>query len=139
HAVRDNLHRSGRGLAEVRVGGDLALDALAFGAEQIAHGTQLIHDVVDLAQRRPGDALYQHADVFTRALRRRLGSPAPRRDILTNEFADFAFEFTARVDFVVGELTSLRRTTHTVLPHCNRIPSSMRSQTVPLAHATVTS
>jgi hypothetical protein len=45
------------GLAELRIPGNLALDALTFGVEQFTQAFEFGNQVLDFRDRNPGDAL----------------------------------------------------------------------------------
>ena len=79
--VGDHAGRLHRGLAELGVARDLALDALAFGMEQVAQALELGDQILDLGKRGAGDALDQRVDVGdggfrARIERRRIGGGA---------------------------------------------------------------
>src|SRR5216683_4317578 len=57
HIIGDHARGLHRLLAELGVAGDLALDALAFGMQQVAQALELGNQIFDFRQRRSGDAL----------------------------------------------------------------------------------
>ena len=106
--VGDHAGGFHRGLAELGIAGDLALDALAFGMQQVAQAFEFGDQVFDFGERGSGDALDQRVDVVdgglgSRARARRLGaaSSARRRaaqigDVVAHEIADAGFDFRDR-------------------------------------------
>src|SRR5947199_4980813 len=62
----DDAGRLHRGLAELGIAGDLALDALSFRMQQVAQAFQFRDEILDLSQRGSGDALDQRVDVVDR-------------------------------------------------------------------------
>ena len=79
--VGDHPGRFHRGLAELGIAGDFALDALTFGVQQVAQAFQFGNQIFDFRQRRSGDALDQRVDVVDGGLGARLqrGVGAARR------------------------------------------------------------
>ena len=61
--VGDHAGGLHRGLAELGIAGNLALDALAFGVQQVAQAFQFRDQFFDFRQRGAGDALDQRVDV----------------------------------------------------------------------------
>ena len=80
--VGDHARRLHRGLAELGIAGDLALNALAFGMQQVAQAFEFGNQVLDFRQRGSGDALDQRVDVvdggFGAGVERRGVRGAPR-------------------------------------------------------------
>ena len=104
--VGDHAGRFHRGLAELGVAGNLALDALAFGMQQVAQAFQFGDQVFDFRQRGSGDALDQRVDVVDGGLgarlERRLGASACSAraaqigDVVADEIADAGLDFRDR-------------------------------------------
>ena len=92
YGVGDHLGRAQRRLAQFAVAGDFALDAFAFADQEVAQVLQLDDQIVDLLQRRAGDALHQRVDVVDRKFARLRSNPAGGRDVLANELAYLSFE-----------------------------------------------
>src|SRR4051794_4739215 len=95
--VGDHARRLHRGLAELGVAGDLALDALALGMQQVAQALELRDQLLDFRKRSAGDALDQRVDVVDggfrlridrRGVRARDRRPAQIGDIVADEFTD---------------------------------------------------
>ena len=70
--VGDHARRFHRGLAELGIAGDLALDALAFGMQQVAQAFEFRDQLLDFRERGSGDALDQRVDVVDGGLGARL-------------------------------------------------------------------
>src|SRR5690348_10738512 len=131
-ALGDRPDRVGGALAHRRIGGDLALDALALVAEEFPHSAQIVDHAVDFAKRRAGDALHQDADALALAqlvwLARLKGwrvaddfrPLAPAGDILADELADFTFELDVRRR-VAGGLAGRRGCTHMSSPSLHAV------------------
>jgi len=66
--VGDHARRLHRGLAELGVAGDFALDALALGMQQVAQALELGDQLLDFRKRGAGDALDQRVDIVDRRL-----------------------------------------------------------------------
>ena len=58
--VGDHARRFHGGLAELRIAGDLTLDPLTFGMEEVAQAFEFGNQVLDFRDRSPGDALDQN-------------------------------------------------------------------------------
>ena len=107
--VGDHARRLHRGLAELGIAGNLALDALAFGMQQVAQAFQFLNQLFDFRERGAGDALDQRVDVvdgrfalFQRhGLRVREMRPAQIGDVVANEFADTFLDLRDRVEAAV--------------------------------------
>ena len=63
HIVGDHAGGLHGGLAELGVAGNLALDALAFGVQEVAQALQLGNQIFDFRKRGSGDPLDQRVDV----------------------------------------------------------------------------
>src|SRR6476661_5304764 len=72
YIVGDHARGLHRGLAELGVAGNLALDALAFGMQQVAQALELSDQILDLGERGAGDALDQRVDVGDGGFRARI-------------------------------------------------------------------
>jgi hypothetical protein len=57
--VGDHAGRLHRGLAELRIAGNLALNALAFGMQEVAQALEFGNQLLDFRQRSTGDTLDQ--------------------------------------------------------------------------------
>ena len=107
HVVGDHARRLHGGLAELGIAGNLALDALAFGMQQVAQALELGNQIFDFGERGSGDALDQRVDVvdggFGIGLKRRVSAAgrAGRRaaqigDVVADEIADAGLDFRGR-------------------------------------------
>src|SRR5258705_8133232 len=90
-ALGDDLGRLHRRLAQVRVFGDLALNARPFLMQQFAQLLQLADQAVDLLHRRTGNALQQRADVMRDQFAVVLRRTAQGLSVTADELADLAF------------------------------------------------
>ena len=72
YVVGDHARGFHRGLTELGIAGDLALDALAFGVQQVAQGFEFADQIFDFRERGSGDALDQRVDVVDGGLGVRL-------------------------------------------------------------------
>jgi len=86
HIVGDYAGGFHRGLAELGIAGDFALDALAFGMQQVAQAFQFANQVFDFRERGSGDALDQRVDVVDGGL----GAGLQRRGLRRSASADGA-------------------------------------------------
>src|SRR5207237_7314069 len=107
--VGDHARRLHRGLAELGIAGNLALDALAFGVKQVAQAFEFGNQLLDFRKRGAGDALDQRIDVvdggFSIGVERR-GVRSQRRaaqigNVVANEIADAGFDFGYGGEIVV--------------------------------------
>src|ERR1700674_5480171 len=62
HIIGDHARGLHGRLAELGIAGDLALDALAFGMQQVAEALEVGNQIFDFGERGSGDALDQGGD-----------------------------------------------------------------------------
>src|SRR5262249_44548759 len=98
HAVRDDLGRFHRRVAQLHVAGDLALHPLALAAQEVAQPLQLRDQLLDFQHRRTCYTLNERIDLrgalFAAFDHRR--RPARRSKFLTHEAADFSLDLVYR-------------------------------------------
>src|SRR3981189_519471 len=113
HIIGDHARGLHGGLAELGIAGNLALDALTFGMQQVAQALEFRNQIFDFRERGSGDALDQRVDVIDGGLgvrlQRRLGAAqdarrraAPIGAVAAARFSSSSIEsiFSGRMTFI---------------------------------------
>src|SRR6516225_11869452 len=124
--VRDHAGGLHRGLAELGIAGDFALNALALGMQKLPQTFELGNQVVDLRKRGSRNALDQRVDVVDDGFRALLGGAIHARggtaqigNVVANEIADAGFELRScnKIIVFVGVFNFFRtKDTHRLFP-----------------------